>query len=184
MLMNDILDRIINLAKMLGIDTSDGSKELAELKGSARGILLVNDEIKNTENSLSPHTAQSEALSLFCNQFMVDGSLTDDEKRAVICDKLKLKYGDYVDFCLIEALMELNTVCIFGNNGEVSIPVNVGDKEVVLGGLGRVLANYLSPLSKVSFQGYSMNFDQWDAMPYSFDEYDRFDLPFYILENF
>ncbi len=182
--MNEILDRIIQLAQLLGIDTEKGSEQLAELKGYARGLSLVDDCIKRLEKNLSPLTADGEALSLFCNQFMIEADASDDEKRKLICDKFRLKYGDYVDFCLVEALIEINASCIFGDKGDISIPVNVSDKVTVLGGLGRVLANYLSPLSVVSFQGYSMKFDQWDEMPYSFDDYDRFDLPFYILNDF
>ena len=183
MLMNDILERILKLAQMIGIDTSEGSEQLAELKGYAQGLALVLEDMKMTENNLSPLTAQGEALALFCNQFMVENDVSGDEKRELICDRLKLKYGDYVDFCLVEALIELNTFCVY-NHGDISIPVSVPDKPVVLGGLGRVLANYLSPMSTVSIEGYSMKFDQWDEMPYCFDDYDRFDIPFYILENF
>lgn len=182
--MNEILERIIQLAQLLSIDTENGSEELAELKGYAQGLALVEEYIKGIEKNLSPLTASGEALSLFCNQFMIEADASDDEKRALICDRFKLKYGDYVDFCLVEALMEIDTVCIFGDHGEVSIPVEVSKKVTVLGGLGRVLANYLSPLSVVSFQGYCMDFDQWDEMPYSFDHYDRSELPFYILNDF
>lgn len=183
MLMNDILERILKLAQMLGIDTSKGSESLAEFKGYAQGLALVEEAMRTTENNLSPLTAKGEALALFCNQFMIKNAVSDDEKRELICDKLKLKYGDYVDLCLLEALIELNTFCIYGS-GDISIPVSVSDKVTVLGGLGRVLANYLSPMSRVSFQAYSMNFNQWDEMPYCFDDYDSFDIPMYILDNF
>ena len=180
--MTDILKRIIQLAEMLSIDITPNSKELAELKGYAAGLELIFKDMAMIENQVFPLTATGNALSFICNQFNIDGNLADEDKYQLINSGFKYVFGDYVKGAMADEFKKYDIECS-GSDGKIILIASSYKNNKVIENMGRIFRNYLSPSSEVILDGNGIDFDFWDSTPYLFDDYDRLDIPFYILDK-
>ena len=180
--MTDILNRITRLAEMLSIDITPCSTELAELKGYAAGLEMIFDDMAVLEKQVFPLTASGSALSFICNQFNIDGNLADEDKYRFIDSGFKYVFGDYVNGAMADAFKKYNVECS-GSDGKIILCASSYKDSKVIENMGRIFRNYLSPASEVVPDGDGIDFDFWDSTPYLFDDYDRLDIPFYILDK-
>lgn len=180
--MTDILKRITDLAQMLGMDTSPGSKGLAELKGYAAGLEMISDDMAVIERQVFPLTATGNALGFICNQFAVNGSLDDAEKYHLIDSGFKQVFGDYISGSMAKELKKYDINCS-GSDRKIFLSTSSYRNSKAIENMGRIFRNYLSPMSEIVLDGDGIDFDFWDSTPYSFDDYDRLDIPFYILDK-
>lgn len=180
--MDNCFDRICRLANMLGIDDTIGSCSLAELRGYAAGLMLLSDELMTTKNQLSPDYANGYALDLFCNMLGISSSFNEDEKRRIIKQKLKSKYGKYGISELVGGIDELGANAQL-KYGDVYITLDDECDELIKE-LEQIIENYSSPTSIVYIEGSDYNYNIWDSKDYTFNAYDNLRLPFYILDQF
>ena len=180
--MTDILKRIIKLAKMLGINVAPFSQEIAELKGYAAGLEMIFDDMTLLEQQTYPLTATGNALSLVCNQFGIDGNLSVENKYMMISNGYKQVFGDYVNGALAKELKKYNVRCI-GSDGKMILSALTYRNSGIIENMGRIFRNHLSPSTVVVMDGSGLDFDYWDNTTYLFDDYDRLNIPFYILDK-
>lgn len=180
--MTDILNRITKLAEMLGIDTADGGKEMAELKGYAAGLEMIFNDMSALEKQVFPLTATGRALSYVCNQFGIDGSLDDERKYQLISDGCSQVFGSYSKGAMADEFKKYNVTCT-GADGKIILSTPSYKSSGVIENMGRIFRNCLSPSSVVVLDGSGLDFDYWDSTPYFFDNYDKLDIPFYILDK-
>lgn len=180
--MTDILNRIIQLAELLGVDTAPSSKEMAELKGYAAGLDLVFNDMAVLEQQVFPLTATDKALSFICNQFNIDGNLADEDKYQLISDGFQQVFGDYISGSMAGEFKKYNIECS-GSDGKIFLKASSYKSSRVLDNMGNIFRSYLSPSSEVVLDGDGIDFDFWDSTSYLFDDYDRLDIPFYVLDK-
>lgn len=180
--MTDILKRITQLAEILSIDITPCGKELAELKGYAAGIEMIFADMAALEEQVFPLTATGNALSLICNQFNIDSNLADEDKYQLINNGFKYVFGDYVKGAMTDEFKKYDIECS-GSDGNIILSTSSFKNSRVIENMGRIFRNYLLPSSEVILDGNGIDFDFWDNTPYLFDDYDRLDIPFYILDK-
>lgn len=180
--MSDVLKRITELARLIGANGVTGSKDMAELKGYAAGLDMILADTEKLECQVYPLTADGNALSLICNQFGIDGHMAEDEKRELISEGFKRVFGDYENGEMAEVLKKYGIGCT-GVNGKILLSADTFKNNGIIENLGKILRNYLPPISEVVVNGSGLDFDYWDETFYVFDNYDRLDIPFYILDK-
>lgn len=180
--MTDIFDRMIKLAKMLGMDTSPSGKSMAEFKGYAAGLEMVFDDMAELERQVYPLTASGKALGLLCNQLGIDGDISDNEKYSAVEKGFGYVFGDYANGSMAAEFEKYGISCV-GTDGRIELESATFTECGVLENMGRIFRNFLSPATEVVLSGDGLDFDFWDNTQLSFDNYDRLDIPFYILDK-
>lgn len=180
--MSDVYDRMEGLVKLLGLEVENHSALSATLKGYAAGLEMIADDFKRLEKELEPANATGLAFSLLCNLFRIDAALPETEKREIIAERFKERFGDYTKGNIADALAAWNfesevIVDAIMMNDSVSSDIKLLEK------FSRILSDYQSPSTHVIFFGNGQDFDYWDATQFSFDKYDSLNLPFYILDD-
>ncbi len=180
-----ISERILYLASLLSFDLSENTASYAELKGWISSLELVFGDLEVLEAQLYPDSADGLSLDLLSNQFSVSGSLGEVERRQLVADRLKLIYGSYENGALKEKIKEYGLSSTV--TPEIFTLYTTSELTVMTSGLlddfSSVLKNYLSPMTYVFISGDGYDFNLWDSTDYTFDGYDRLDLPFYILDE-
>lgn len=181
-MMNDIEKRIIKLADLIGIGTEDNGRELAELKGYAEGIKLILSDLEKTALQLSPETAEDMALSLFCDMMSIDYTLSDSEKRELIKKGFLMDGIHYTNGEFEEKL----TAAHFNaqlSAGTLTLSNSAEQTAEDYKRLAKIIKNYASPNLFITFDGDGMTFENWDAFDFMFDEYDKLNFPFSMLDT-
>ena len=181
-MMNDVEKRIIKLADLISIATEDNSRELAELKGYAEGIKLILSDLEKTALQLSPETAEDMALGLFCDMMGIDYTLSDSEKRELIkkgflMDGIHYANGEFEEKLAaahFNAQLSAGTLTL-SNAAE---PTAEDFKK-----LAEIMKNYASPNLFITFEGDGITFEKWDTFDFMFDEYDKLNYPFSMLDT-
>jgi hypothetical protein len=180
--MTNVLDRIISLENTLGLDTGEKSENLATIKGYAAGIEMVINDFDALILELSPQTATGLSFDMMCNLFCVDADKSDEDKRITVIngynqDNFQYKYGE-----LKEIISEFGAECT-GSGLKLTIKADDFKECGLLDNLGKILRNYLPPGVEVEPDGDGIIWQAWDNYLYFWDDFDRLDLSFNILDK-
>ena len=180
--MNNIEERILNLAALLGICTEKNSMELAELKGYAKGFELISGDFEETALQISPETAQGIALALFCDMMNIDYSLSDTEKREQIKHGFLLNGIDYKNG-EFEKKLEAAHFSALLSAGKLTISATSEKTAEDYKKLAQLMKNYTTPNLFITFDGDGITFEEWAGIDFMFDEFDNLNFPFSMLDT-
>lgn len=180
--MSDIEARILKLAKLIGICTEGKSKELAELKAYAKGFELISGDLAQTALQLSPETAQCTALALFCDIMGIDYSLSDTEKREQIKNGFLMDGINYTNGEFEKQLEAAHFNAVL-SAGKLTISATSEKTKEDYKKLAQLMKNYTTPNLYITFDGDGITFDEWAGMDFMFDEFDKLNFPFSMLDT-
>lgn len=180
---NNVLSRLTGLFEMLGADTDESGYDMAELKAYAAAVEMAYDYLDGIASACNVNTSSGLALSLYCELFGIDGSLTDDEKRNMIkqrfAESLKLPLHNELEhaFNQLNCIDEIISIGFF-----YSLTFDGNDAADVYA-LSRICRDLLPPCTIVSADGFNADFDFWDNTQLLFEDYDGLRLNFNMLDN-
>lgn len=181
---NEIYDRLSSLYEKLGISHPNGSAENGELIAYCTAIYNLYKSFELYFEQMFADTSSGLGLSLFCELFKIDSSLSDSRKRELIRQGLAQQYGDYTngDF---EAEIDDLAAAMYVNaeNFVITIDGSVEGDDTLLPRLGRIFENYLMPCTLISLNGDGFDFDHWDTTLYLFKDYDNINVNFQFLDE-
>lgn len=181
--MSDIYDRIEQLVRLLGFEVKSHSALSATLKGYAAGLEMIMEDMKSLEKELVPANVTGLAFSLLCNLFRIDTDLSENEKREMITERFRERFGDYTKGSIVDALAAYNIDSVFVIGKAILIRDSICDSTNLIEKFSKMLAQYQSPSTYVVFSNNKLDFDCWEAKQFSFSKYDSLNLPFYILDQ-
>lgn len=176
--------RLSRLFEKLGIPYPDGSREKGELLAYCTAITAVQNDFETAFEQMLADTAYGLGLSLYCEMFKIDSSMSDAEKRKLIKQGLCRQYGGYLFGKMtgeIETLGEGFSVT--ADNFSLTVNGSVGENSALLSKIGEILENYLPPCVTAKSGGDGADFDYWDSTPYLFKDYDNLKLGFEFLDT-
>lgn len=180
-------ERMISLAKELGLDEEKEQAFFAVIKCFANAIELVNDEIKEFldmfDFSSINNTEYYYALNMLCGLLDVGTNYANSAKISFVKRELKRVFGDY-------------------NYDEMMSKLNDGlDKKLVISKFDmkligsfsfdkrrfkehiRIIREYLNPFCRIYFNGRGLTFKKWESMAFTFSYLDSMNLSFLMLDT-
>lgn len=181
---NDVYKRLSALFEMLGSDLDDNSTDKAELMAYVSGIELIRSSYDDIERGINVYTASGLALSLFCELFAIDGSLSDDEKREAIVKGLSMPFGTFFSNELKDATDEFEHLLYWVNTPfyyEVSFDAKT-EGDIVK--LAKMRNELIPSCSLIYVDIFCADFDFWDNSYFLFADYDNLKISFDMLDQF
>lgn len=184
-MMNEIVyKRLSSLYEKLGIPCPNGSAEKGELAAYSVAIGNLYNEYDSYFSQIFADTSTGYGLSLFCEIFGIDSSLSDSEKRRLIAEGMSRIYGMSSLFDIEKAVKKLGgDFSVSCKKFNMVISGSIDNSSDVLTELGRIIENFLPPCTVVRFCADGIDFDNWDLLPYLFKNYDNFNLSFDMLDT-
>jgi hypothetical protein len=179
-----IYDRLSSLFDKLGIEHPENSCENGELMAYATAISQVQSEIEGYFTQLNANTTYGLGLSLYCELFNIDSTLSDDKKKELILQGLGMQYGDYQKGTFAQEVESLGSdFSAVVNDFNLIINGSVKGNHQLLSQLGKILVEYLPPCTTAQLSGDGLDFDFWDDTSFLFKDYDNLKLPFEVLDT-
>lgn len=169
---------------MLGANLEKESSDTAEIMAYCAGIDLILQDYKDKCTQINIDTSHGTGLSLYCGLFRIDSTLNEVAKKAKIKEGLQRVYGDYSPGEFDAALKAIDSdIAASSNNFNLYISGSALKDNKNLKYVAKVLEDYVPPCTFVSFDGFGADFDYWDATQYLFEDYDKMNMAFQLLDT-
>lgn len=180
----EVMSRLSSLMEMLSQTLEQGSREKAEIIAIATGLGMVWDEFDDIFTNAFYRTMSRKSLLEHCDFFDVSKRLTTSGMRSQIGKKLSANWNDY----------ETGELENYIKSASENLSVYTSKYEMVFRGINivniRYLKNisqaldyYLPPCTVPVLAGDGMTFDQWEAIDYDFESFDRLNTQFSMLDT-
>lgn len=176
-------NRLENLFSLLGASVTQGTTDSAELIACCKGIDMVTKQFDTIMSDIMLYDINGKGAVMLCDLLQINPSLSDDERRQRIINRLSEHLGDYGGEAG-EVLAKIDPDLSFTTEPFILkiSGVNARNK-ATLYRIGKFLKNYHFPILDVDFGGDGMDFDFWDKNLFTFREYDGLDMTFDNLET-
>lgn len=176
--------RLSALTESLGLRLDSGSALKGEILGYCIGIESVKSFFDMIFQETDIEKASGTGLSIYADMCNVDDALSIEEKRGEIITRLSGQFGAYPSADFASALKKLEPGLSYSSTAySMTISSVTSENADILKALGNLIEEYVPPYVIVSLDGDGCTFDYWDSTPFVFEDYDRLNCPFSVLDT-
>lgn len=178
---NSVYERLKVLIEKLGFVFTDGGITKAEITAYTAGIEMVNNMLEKTIKSLILEPQSKADLVCYCKMLSINNeNYTLQELENCIRKRLGERYSFAAAEEFSNAFDEIGSGSYEIVDGGIKISgIGIGGVKKV----GEFIKAYVPFCADVLYEGTGMTFDEWDAISKCWDEYDRMQLPFNIIDK-
>lgn len=180
--MNEYYDRIKALFKTAGITTPNGSVNDGE--AYAYGALL--EAVAALPSLAAARTGMdgdaATDYTFLASLLDIDPTrYTESALPQAVKKRLSHSFADYTEEDILDAFDRVNSGGMYMEDGKLTF---IGVFPEDLAELGKFIAAYQYYGVPVNYAGYGMTFDEWEALNHSFEDFDRLQLPWSIIDRY
>lgn len=180
-------ERMISLAKELGLDEEKEQALFAVIKSFSNAIEIINDEIKEFLDMFNfssiNNTEYYYALNMLCGLMDIGTNYSNISKLSFVKKNLKRTFGDYNFDEMMSKLNDgLDKNLIISKFGLKLIGSFTLDKRRLKEHI-RAIREYLNPFCRIYFNGRGLTFKKWDSLALTFNDLDSMNLSFLMLDT-
>lgn len=185
--MAEFEDRMISLAKELGLGEENEQAFFSVIKCFANAIELVNDEINELidmfDFSSLSNSDYSYALNMLCGLLDVGTNYVNSAKISFVNRDLKRVFGDYnYDEMMSKIINSMEKDLIISKFNMKFIGSFSYDKSNMKRNI-RDVKEYFNPFCRIYFYGSGLTFKKLDSLSLTFNDIDSMNLSFLMLDT-
>lgn len=180
--MNEYYNRIKELFETAGIRVTEGSANDGEAYAYSAALAAVAAPVSRAAARTGMDGAAATDFPYFAALLGIDATrFTAEALAEEVTARLAHSFGDYTADDAAHAFQLVGSGGMSVEDGALTF---VGIHPEDLPVLGNFLAAYHYCGVPVSYTGNGMTFDEWEAMDFPFEQYDRLQLPWSILDHY
>ncbi len=180
--MNEYYERIKALFKTANINVPEGAASDGEAYayGAALAAAAALPSLAAARTGMDGEAATDYAY--YASLLDIDSSRFSPEALPnVVKERLYHSFADYTADDVALAFQRVGSGGMYTENGVLTF---IGIHAEDLAELGKFIAGFQYCGIPVGYSGNGMTFDEWEALDYSFERYDRLQLPWSILDYY